>query len=444
MLSNLEVTGRLLKWIFELEEYDIYYRPRTSVKGQILADFIVECSEDDTLDTPMEDREELPDPWILFTDGSSCIDGSGAGLIITNPKRMEFTYALRFRFNATNNEAEYEALIAGLRIAEQMGVQNLQANVDSKLVANQVNGVYVAKESSMIKYLEKELKEKLIDEKEVLAVVEEEGHTWMIPIYEHLMEEILPEEKTKARAIRRKAGRYAMVNGILYKKSFLGPWLRCVGPLQANYVLREIHEGSCSIHSGPRSMVAKALRSGYYWPTMHTDARNLIRECSGCQVYHPVPRNPQEKLTPITSPWLFYKWGINIAGPFPEGPGKVKFLIVAMDYFTKWIEAKLMATITGAQVKKFVWENIKGQTEVWAKESRHGWKKGAKIGWKRAEATIPVEIGMPTLRTAKVDMIKNNEALGINLDLLEEKREQTAIQEARSKAKMEKYYNARV
>ncbi|GJY79088.1 reverse transcriptase domain-containing protein [Tanacetum coccineum] len=123
LLSNPEVTGRLLKWRFELEAHDIQYRPRTSVKGQILADFIVERPEDDTFDTPMEEGEELPDPWVLFTDGSSCIDGSGAGLIITNPEGMEFTYALRFRFNATNNEAEYEALIAGLRIAGQMGVQ---------------------------------------------------------------------------------------------------------------------------------------------------------------------------------------------------------------------------------------------------------------------------------------------------------------------------------
>ncbi|GJS30348.1 reverse transcriptase domain-containing protein [Tanacetum coccineum] len=180
----------------------------------------------------------------------------------------------------------------------------------------------------------------------------------MTPVYEYLTEGILPEEKNKARAIRRKAGRYAVINETLYKKYFLGPWLWCVGPLQANYILREIHEGSCSMHSGPRSVVAKALMLGYYWPTMHTDARNLIRECSDCQVHRPVLKNQQEKLTPITSPWPFYKWGIDIAGPFPEGPGKVKFLIVAMDYFTKWIEAKPVATITGAQVKKFVCDNV--------------------------------------------------------------------------------------
>nr|GEX01897.1 reverse transcriptase domain-containing protein [Tanacetum cinerariifolium] len=207
---------------------------------------------------------------------------------------MEFTYALRFRFNATNNEAEYEALIAGLRIAGKIGVQNLQANVDSKLVANQGKRNRRKRDTSGSRKRRTHLDDS---------------------VYEYLTEGILPKEKKKAMVVRCKAGRYAVINEVLYKKSFLGPWLRCVGPLQANYVLREIHEGSCSMHAGPRSVVAKALRLGYYWPTMHMDARNLIRECNDCQ-------------------------GIDIAGPFPEGPGKVKFLIVAIDYFTEWIEAR--------------------------------------------------------------------------------------------------------
>ncbi|GJV32953.1 reverse transcriptase domain-containing protein [Tanacetum coccineum] len=127
---------------------------------------------------------------------------------------------------------------------------------------------------------------------------------------------------------------------------------------KAEYVVREIHEGSCCMHSGLRSVVAKALRSRYYWPTMHKDARNIIRKCKDCQVHRPVPKNPQQKLTPITSPWPFYKWGIDISRPFLEAQGKVKFLIVAIDYFTKWIEAKPVATITGNQIKKFAWDNI--------------------------------------------------------------------------------------
>ncbi|GKB90886.1 reverse transcriptase domain-containing protein [Tanacetum coccineum] len=188
---------------------------------------------------------------------------------------------------------------------------------------------------------------------EVLAVVEEEGNTWMTPIQEYLTEEILPVEADKERAVRRKSQRFALINEVLYKKSFLGPWLRCVGPLQANYVLKEIHEGSCSMHASTRSGVAKALQIGYYWPTMHKDARVLKWACKDFQVHRPIPRNPQQKLTPITSPCPFYKWGIDIAGPFSEGPGKVKFLIVAIDYFTTWIEAKPVATITGNQVKKY-------------------------------------------------------------------------------------------
>ncbi|GJY46238.1 reverse transcriptase domain-containing protein [Tanacetum coccineum] len=150
VMSKLEIARRLQKWSIELGEYDIQYMPRTSVKGQILADFIVERPEDDPLATITKAKEELPEPWTLFTDGSSCVDGFGAGLVLTNPEGTEFTNALRFRFDATNNEAEYEALIFGLRIAKQIGIKNLQANVDSRLVANQVNGSYIVKESGVI------------------------------------------------------------------------------------------------------------------------------------------------------------------------------------------------------------------------------------------------------------------------------------------------------
>ena len=157
---------------------------------------------------------------------------------------MEFTYALRFEFTATNNEAEYEALIAGLRIAARMGVRNLEANVDSRLVANQVSGGYEAKEENMIQYLEKTksliqgfdrftitqvprgenkkadalskiastsfahlskqvlveiLKDKSISEKEVSTVIEEEGPTWMTPIMDFISKGTLPQEQKEAR-----------------------------------------------------------------------------------------------------------------------------------------------------------------------------------------------------------------------------------------------------
>nr|GEU42870.1 reverse transcriptase domain-containing protein [Tanacetum cinerariifolium] len=238
------------------------------------------------------------------------------------------------------------------------------------------------------------------------------------------------EAVNKARVVRRKSQRFAVINEVLYKESFLGPWLRCVGLFQDNYVLREIHERSYSMHAGTRSVVAKALGTGYYWPTMHKSARALISACQDCQVHKPVLRNPQQKLKPITSPWPFYKWGINITRPFPKGHSKVKFLIVAIDYFTKCIEANLVATIIGNQCEKLCihqrFASVKHPQE------------------NSTEAVIPAEIGMHILRTAKVDMVQNNKALEINMDLLEERREQAAIREAKSKARMDKYNNSKV
>nr|GFB33084.1 reverse transcriptase domain-containing protein [Tanacetum cinerariifolium] len=129
----------------------------------------------------------------------------------------------------------------------------------------------------------------------------------MTELVNYLKEGTLPEDEKEARKLRLKARQYELMEGILYKRSFLTPWLRCVGPLQAEYVIKEIHKGSCSMHAGPRSVVAKAIWLGYFWPTMHKDAQNMIRKCSDCQTHRPVTRHPQQPLTPITAPWPFYK-----------------------------------------------------------------------------------------------------------------------------------------
>ncbi|GJU68572.1 reverse transcriptase domain-containing protein [Tanacetum coccineum] len=117
--SNPEVADRMQKWSIQLGEFDIHYRPRVSVKGQVLADFIVERPEEEGQGDSAKEEDPLLAQWTLFTDGSSCVDGCGAGVILTDPEGVEFTYTLRFQFKATNNEAKHEALIAGLQIAEK-------------------------------------------------------------------------------------------------------------------------------------------------------------------------------------------------------------------------------------------------------------------------------------------------------------------------------------
>nr|GEX74105.1 reverse transcriptase domain-containing protein [Tanacetum cinerariifolium] len=311
VMTRPDVAGRLQKWSIMLGEHNITYRPRTSVKGQILAYFLIEMPGDVSQAAPAAVTQE--EPWTLFTDSLSCVDGSGAGLILTNPEGVEFPYALRTKIGSSQS--------------------------------------YTA-----------------------------------------------------------------------------------------------------------------------------------------------------QSLTPITAPWPFYKWGIDIAGPFPEGSGKVTFLIVAMDYFTKWIEAKAVATITDGQVKKFVWDNIVCRFGIpgeiisdngkqfadnpfkdwcdnlnitqrftsvkhpqsnrlveranrslgegikarlgegnknWVEELPHIlWAHRTMIKSSHGdtpfsltyetEAVIPTEIRMPTYRTAAVDVVNNDKELRLNLDLLEERRERAA------------------
>lgn len=91
---------------------------------------------------------------------------------------------------------------------------------------------------------------------------------------------------------------------------------------------------------------------------MQVDAVELVKKCDKCQRFENVQQLPAKRLTTIASPWPFTQWGINILGPLPLGKGQVKFLLVAIDYFTKWVEAEALATITEARIRSFVWKNI--------------------------------------------------------------------------------------
>ena len=125
-----------------------------------------------------------------------------------------------------------------------------------------------------------------IDDKIANSVGENEG-TWMDPIIQYLTTRSLPDDQTEVRKIRIKAPQYTIKENILYRKGYLTPWLRCVGPEEAEYVLKEVHFGSCGAHTGARSIAQKAARLGYYWPSMYSDASKLVGKCRACQQHAP-------------------------------------------------------------------------------------------------------------------------------------------------------------
>ncbi|GJR72933.1 reverse transcriptase domain-containing protein [Tanacetum coccineum] len=350
-------------------EYEIEFKPRNAVKAQILADFLAKTKEEDEETNFKEKKTKQTTRWKLYTDGASSGDGSGAGLIIVSPEGTKFTYALKFEFIITNNEAEYKVGIAGLRIAREMKIEEVTVFVDSQLVANQVNGSREAKYDQTKQYqqitkdllknfqhlkVQEKLAQKSIHEKKVAKPEVEEENSWMTPIIEYLISRILPEDKKLARKVRVKAPNYRIIDGILYKRSFLTPWLRCIGPKQAKKVIREIHGGACGLHAGPRSLIAKITTLGYYWPSMHRDSIEIIQSYKACRIHSPISRLPKQDMTSITAAWPFIQWGIDVVGPLPEVLGRVKFLIVSIDYFTKWVDAKPLASVTGKHVESWM------------------------------------------------------------------------------------------
>ena len=181
---------------------------------------------------------------------------------------------------------------------------------------------------------------------------------WTTAITSYLKDDLLPNEKEAARKVKVRAARFVLIKDVLYNRGFSRPYLRCLGNEEANYVLREVHEGICENHSGSRSLVHKLVRAGYYWPTMQADAEAYVRACDKCQRFSNIIRKPTEELTPMTAPWPFAQWGLDIMGPFPTAIRQLKFLVVGIDYFTKWVEVEALAIIMEKNIPSFIWRCI--------------------------------------------------------------------------------------
>jgi hypothetical protein len=448
---------------------------------------------------------------------------------------------------------------------KELGVKALEVFSDSQIVVQQVNGEYEAREPSLQRYLEAvkllitgferftltqvpreenskadalsklasselrpepgqkllmEMLTKKSYEEERVASVEQVApeDSWILPIKAYLAEGITPVDRVAARKVRVKAPRYTLVNGALYKRGHLQPLLKCVEIQEGKQLIREVHEGPNGSHQGARTVARKILQLGYYWPTLFKDAQDYTQACLQCQRFAPIVHIPQEEMVGITGSWPFHRWGIDLVGPFPVAPGGVKYLIVAIDYFSKWVEAEALTNIRGATCVKFCWKNIicrygipkiivtdngaqfendpfkswctkygieqkvtsvyhpqpNGQVEVTNRTIVNGIKtrlEGAKGNWiwelpsvlwahrttessatgespynlvYGSEAVIPAEVGVPTLRTLTPRPDGDEEQRRLDLDLLEEKREQASLHEAKVKERVKRYHDRRV
>nr|GEU60223.1 integrase, catalytic region, zinc finger, CCHC-type, peptidase aspartic, catalytic [Tanacetum cinerariifolium] len=194
-------------------------------------------------DIPNVPNQDDVEKWTLFTEGASNNKGSGEGLVLISSSGVEFTYALRLNFTSMNNEAKYAALLAGLHMAKKIKVQDIDAKVDSKLVAIQINGSYMASPWRSIA-------EAVNRSKGGKCRSKRGGKQLDGPHYTMFGQRSVAERQGRKKGSGNEDNQYVLEECVLFKKGYFVPILRCVGPLQANYVIREIHMGSYEMHIG--------------------------------------------------------------------------------------------------------------------------------------------------------------------------------------------------
>ncbi|XP_072094189.1 uncharacterized protein [Arachis hypogaea] len=272
VLHKAEIAGRLVKWSVELSEFDIRYQKRGLIKSQFLADFIVE------LTIPTADDHAIQ--WTLYVDGASNPQGCGAGIRLEGDDGFIMDHSLHLSFKASNNQTEYEALIAGLRLCLDLNISVIKVYCDSL--------VHQDWQSSFVHYLKT-------------------GE--------------IPSDVENAKKFRRQASFFTLFNDSLYMRGFSRPLLKYLSKNEAEVALSEAHEGICGIHTGAQTLSSKVLCAKFFWPTLQQDSCHKVRNCENYQKHAPIMHTPAEQLHLSDVSWPFNRWGIDILGPFPMASG---------------------------------------------------------------------------------------------------------------------------
>ncbi|XP_075660981.1 uncharacterized protein LOC142630812 [Castanea sativa] len=390
-----------------------------------------------------------PLSWKVYVNGAANQRGSGVNLVITSPEMIIIEKSLRLGFSATNNEAKYEVLLAGMTIVQNLRGKVVEMFSNSRLVVGQVEGELKARDSRMqqdlnqVRHLQSKFesftllqvprsKNTHVDSLATLAtsstqglprviLVEDlykptkakggitrihqirAGPSWMDPIVLFLKEDILPEEKSETNNVRRKAPRFWLSEDQkLYKRSFSIPYLLCIHPKVTELLLEELHEGICGSHTGGRSLSHRALTQGYWWPNMQKEAQEdldakrfvLKNIVSGFGISHTLISD--NGLQFDSKAFRRYCCDLSITNKYstpayPQGNGQAE------------------------AVNKVIVNRLKKRS---TRESSFSMTY-------RAETVILLETGFPTLRMNSFTPSSNNGLLERSLDLIEERRENT-------------------
>jgi ribonuclease HI len=269
--------------------------------------------------------------WTIHCDDAWCHAGAGAAAVITSPTGVKHRYAACLSFaldsdRCTNNIAEYEVVILDPRKLRALGVTTCIIRTDSKVVAGQVDKDYATKDPALMQYLA------------AIRSLERQFKGFTLQHVDRAKNE-------EADALAKAAARGEALPSNLFYHVIGTPAVR--NPeTEGVQILREVHSGTCDSHAGPRALAAKVIRQGFYWPAMICAANRITRSCEACQKFSSRSGSPSQFTKLIAHTWPLQRWDLDIVGPLPTAQGNLKFTFVAVEYFTKWIEARAVSTIT--------------------------------------------------------------------------------------------------
>ncbi|XP_020410306.1 uncharacterized protein LOC109946532 [Prunus persica] len=415
---------------------------------------------------------------------------SGAEIVLEEPLGVRHCYSFQLDFQCTNNRAEYEALIIGLEMLVELGIQSVEILGDSMLVLKQIAGEYKCLNPSLAVYLvaarnlltefkeatwehipreenftanelaqvasgvqmpedcvqriikigRKSLPSVLTRGMEIevnSALITEDD--WREPIMTYLRYPTLPSKKR----VRIMATSYLMWNEDLVRKSKDEVLLRCLGKTEYMKVMGETHEGICGAHQGGRKMCWLIRRYGYFWQTMMKDCINYSKGCEAYQRHGPIQQAPSVPMNPVVKPWPFRGWAMDLIGKiYPASNQQHCFIIVATDYFTKWVEAKPVKTTTSQEIITFIEEQIIQRT---SKREATGMTPYALTYGH--DAILPMEIAVQSLRVAHQHGLTGedySQAMLLELEELDASRIDTLNKLLAGKQAVSRAYNKRV
>ncbi|XP_040369505.1 uncharacterized protein LOC121051331 [Rosa chinensis] len=348
-------------------------------------------------------------PWVLYFDGSRTDTLAGAGVVLENPAGDRFSYSFQLEFQCTNNQAEYEALIIGLEVLLEMGIGDVQILGDSLLVINQLCNEFRCNSFTLVPYWNRALdlldqfdnihleyiprernfaanelaqlatrvtlrygvRERILkvehrtlpswmarrdppDDTSV-ATLEPIDLDWRIPLIAYLKQ----PDPTANRKIRFLALNYFLRGDELRRRGEDGIDFRCVYGCEAKQLMREVHSGICGAHQAGPKMRWLLRRHGYFLPSILKDCIAFAKGCLDCQAHGPVQHIPNVPMQPIIKPWPARGWALDLIGMIhPHSSLQHKFIIVATDFFTKWVEAEPLKEASGGTLRQFLFRNI--------------------------------------------------------------------------------------